>query len=439
MGLHRNGQKDFEIIAFDYCTDQGRFKVVRYLCDCELGFDPDKTFYTDLTGNTLIPAAVGGADPSSLGTQIECPSSSSIISSSKICANIEGSCFQIEKREAIDPNTLASSDTQYLWFDGTSISETVEETCCNCDCECGKILSIVQPAVERCLSYGNIGGFSQISKLVNGDVSVFSDEFFRYESDSIDLGTFTVQVTRDGITQPAAGIYNSTSSGSYNELQNFLNANDPFGGQWVSDTFNEEYIAVRDDEYENIILTPTGGGADIVYPLTNVDNANFSCDNYYPVTMYSKIIGSDDGGATWTTLKNWGISSVWATDTDINFRDDGFGLGASDIIDEINIYAVPRGLQFFSRASNRWAVEYEAGRNSTDDIIRVLIAFDYAIDADCPTPNDYTKEWYEEAYIMSSQGDTIVGTLAGAVPTWGNTFDLENATIDASMESCTIL
>lgn len=294
--------------------------------------------------------------------------------------------------------------------------------------------------VERCLSYGRIGTFDKFSRLTNGQYDVFDDQFSQYQSGTIDTGTFTVELVRDGVTVSVPNIYTSTTSFEFEELRDFLNTNDPLGGDWLSDTPGPPYIAVRDELYTEIILTPTGGGPTISYPLSDVDGTSRNCTNFYPVTTYSKIIGSDDGGATWTTLKNWGISSVYSTDADINFRDDGFGLGVSDLIDEINIYSIPRGLRFLTTAANRWTVEYDTGRNSTDDLIKVLLGFDYAIDADCPNPDEYELEWYQEPHVIGSNGDTIFPfTLTSPILAWGNAFDLENQSIDSPMQSCTII
>lgn len=166
-------------------------------------------------------------------------------------------------------------------------------------------------------------------------------------------------------------------------------------------------------------------------PCTGFDHA---CTNMYPIQVeFEDMALSTDAGATWTHFSPSTIT--YNSPADVNFRDDGYGLGWSDFADKINPLIRHANVQLRTNSGNGGVWEYANGADETNTIVRVAwrwkITGGFCSGADGLDP--YELAWAQEWQKTSTDGQSFLGG-DGNNPT--STYDVEDGTHTAPIDSC---
>lgn len=314
----------------------------------------------------------------------------------EVCATIDGVQYQINRIYTRNPITGDFVVLKYEYNNGEEVTSTVTEECCGCDSVCDAPLQLLEDVNFRCQSYGQIGGGSFTSKLLNIDWG--NDTYHYYGIISPPAGT--VPVTING----SSGVIwsgNINVASSISNLISGLNANDPNvnyanGTYWKTD----ENGGIR-NRTTHTTLVVNG----VTYNPTATSGNNWPCTNHFPVECYTEIAVSTNAGGSWTTVKPKGLGFTLNSVGDVIIRDDGYGLGFANLIDHVNPYIIPYGVQVKTSINNSWMTEWSSTVNHSDVKYKVLYYFIPVADADCtPDPVDY-ENYFTAINIMASDGD----------------------------------
>lgn len=329
---------------------------------------------------------------------IPCSNIPNNILEKEVCATINGIQYQINRIYTRNIFTGDITILKYEFNDGTVVTGSITEECCNCNSECEAPTLLFTDVSYRCTSYGAIGGSSFTGKLL--DIDWGNDTYGYYNITSFPAGTVPV------IINGSSGVIwsgNINISGSIYNLVNGLNANDPTvnystGEYWKID----DNVGIRNNTLHTSLVING-----VTYNLTVASGNTWPCTNHFPVDCYTEIAVTTNNGGSWNIVKPKGLGFTINTVGDVLIRDDGFGLGFANLIDNINPYIIPYGMQLKTISNNGWVTEYQTGVNATDVNFKVLYYFIPQTDGNCnPDPVDY-QYYFSAINLMTAKGDNV--------------------------------
>lgn len=169
---------------------------------------------------------------------------------------------------------------------------------------------------------------------------------------------------------------------------------------------------------------------------------DFTCTNMYPINVvFEDAAFSTDGGATWTHFTPATVS--YNSPADVNFRDDGYGLGWSDFADAINTHLVGQGVRLMPNVGNGGVWEYEVGADETTHLVRVAWHWEIT-GGNCAGANGvdpFQLEWAQEWQLTATDGQWVATSNGNAATSGFNVEDgpasqALGSGFDVPIESC---